>query len=168
MFINSACMFISYVCMSTCEDAVDISSNDNFANVLQSTVNVSHFNVMKPNNVSQVSYTYSTLVNIQSRNRNQVDSENLAKRWNIDRKKALKNFNRTTHRGIRTCIHTSLSRCYPTNDRMMCYNHLPHSVFSDIMNSGVVSKRVNKYGRAYCTQYGWSRCHPMILKSESH
>ena len=47
-------MDINYVCMSTCKDAADISSEDNFANVLQSNVNVSHANLMKPNNLSQV------------------------------------------------------------------------------------------------------------------
>ena len=123
---------------------------------------------MKPNNVFQVLYDDSTLGNIQSRKRKQVDSETLAKHWNIDRKKALKTVKRTTQRGIRTCLHPSLSRRYPTNDRMMHYNRLPHSVFSDTMKSGVVSKRENQYGQAYCTQYEWSRCHPMKLKSEAH
>ena len=50
----------------------------------------------------------------------------------------------------------------------MRYNRLPHYVFSDTMKSGVVSKRGNKYGQAYCTQYGWSLFHPMKLKSEAH
>ena len=161
-------MVINYVCMSTCEDAADISSDKKITNVLQSNANVSHFNIMKPKNLSQVSYAYSTLGNIQSRKRKQVDAETLAKRWNIDHKKALKTVKRTTQRGIRTFINPSFSRSYPTNYCMMRYNRLPHSVFSDTMKSDVVSKRVNKYGRAYCTQYGWSRCHPMILKSESH
>ena len=51
---------------------------------------------------------------------------------------------------------------------MMRYNRLPHYSFSDTMKSGVVSKRGNKYGQDYCNQYGWSRCHPMKLKSEAH
>ena len=32
------------------------------------------------------------------------------------------------------------------------------------MEAGVVSTCQNKYAQAYCTQYGWSRVHPMILK----
>ena len=148
-------MVINSVCMSTCEDAADISSDKKNSNVLQSNVNVSHVNIMKPNNFSQVSYADSTLSNIQSRKRKQVDSETLAKSWNIDCKKALKTVKCTTQRGISTCLHPSLSLYYTTNDCMMRYNRLPHSVFSDTMKSDVVSKRVNKYGRAYCTQYGW-------------
>ena len=81
----------------------------------------------------------STLGNIQSRKRKQFDSETLSKRWNIDRKKALKTFKRTTQRGIRTCLHPYLSRRYPKNDCMMCYNRLHHSMFSYTMESGVIS-----------------------------
>ena len=51
---------------------------------------------------------------------------------------------------------------------MMCYNCLTYHMFSDTMKSGVVSRRGNKYGQDYCTQYGWSQCHPMKLKSEAH
>ena len=54
MFVNYVCMFIKYVCMSTCEDAADISSNDKFSNVLQSNVIVFYVNVMKPNSLFQV------------------------------------------------------------------------------------------------------------------
>ena len=161
-------MVINYVCVSTCEDAAYILSDGNFVNFLQSNVNFSRVNIMKPNNVSHVSYDDSTLGNIQSRNRKQFDAETLAKRWNIYHKKALKTVKCTNHRGIRSCLRPSLSRNYPTNDCMMHYNRLPHSVLSDTMKSGVVSKRVNKYGQAYCTHYGWSLFHPMKLKSEVH
>ena len=145
-------MVVNSVCIPTGEDAADISSVETIANVLQSNVNISHVNVMKPNNVSQVSYADSTLNNIQLRKRKKVDSETLVKRWNIDRKKALKNVKRTTQRSIRTCIFPYLSRIYPTNDCMMRYNFLPHSVFLYIMKSFVVSKRGNKYGQAYFPQ----------------
>ena len=50
----------------------------------------------------------------------------------------------------------------------MCYNHLPHSAFSDTMKSGAVSKIGDKYGQDCCNHYGWSRYHPMKLKSEAH
>ena len=123
---------------------------------------------MKQDNVSQVSYADSTLGNIHSRKSKQLDAEILAKLWNIDRKKALKTIKRTTHRGIRSCLHPSLYRHFPTNYCIMRYNCLPHSMLSDTMKSGVVSKRRNKYGQVYCTQYRWSWCHPIKLKSESH
>ena len=36
------------------------------------------------------------------------------------------------------------------------------------MAAGVMSTRQNKYAEAYCTQYGWSRVHPMRLKNHAH
>ena len=98
---------------------------------------------MKPNNVYRLSYTDSTLRNIQSRKRKKVDAETLAKRCNTDCKKALKTGKRTTQRGIRSCLHPSLSWRYPKNDFMMHDNYLPHSMFSDNMKSVVVYKRGN-------------------------
>ena len=49
----------------------------------------------------------------------------------------------------------------------MRYKRLPHPVFSDTLTAGTKSKRGNKYAQAYCTQYGWSRVHPMKRKSEA-
>ena len=109
-----------------------------------------------------------SLRNIQSTKGKQVDSETLAKRWNIDQRKALNTIKKTTQRGVRTFLHPSLARCFPTNDRMMRYKRLPHPVFDDTMAAGVVSTSQNKYAQAYCTQYGWSRVHPMRLKKHAH
>ena len=161
-------MINNSVCMSTCEDAADISSEENLKNIVQSNVKFSHVNILKPNNVSQVSYADSTLSNIHSRNRKKVDAQTLSKRWNIDHKKALKTVKHTTQRCIRSCLYPALYRRYPTNDRMMRYNRLPHSLFSGTMKSGAVSKRGNKYGQAYCTQYWWARCHSTKMKSEAY
>ena len=36
------------------------------------------------------------------------------------------------------------------------------------MEAGVVSTRQNNYAQDYCTQYGWSRVHPMRLKNHAH
>ena len=116
--------------MSTCTDTEDITSQPNFANVLQSNVNVSNVNVT---NVSKISADPepSSLGNIYSTRKNQVDSTTLAKRWNIDHKKAMKTVKLTTQRSVRSTLHPSLSRRYPTNDQMLRYRRLPHPVFTD-------------------------------------
>ena len=62
----------------------------------------------------------------------------------------------------------NMSRMYPTNDRMLRYNRLPHPVFSDTMEAGVISKTGNRYAQAFCTQFGWSRMHPMKRKGDAH
>ena len=56
----------------------------------------------------------------------------------------------------------------PTNDRMMRYTRLPHPMFSDTLKAGVLSARGNKYGQAFCTQYGSLRVHTMEKKSDAH
>ena len=68
------------VCMSTCTDAADITSQSNFANVLQCNVNVSNVNVT---NVSKISADPkpSSLGNLYSTRKKQVNSTTLAKRW---------------------------------------------------------------------------------------
>ena len=50
----------------------------------------------------------------------------------------------------------------------MRYNRLPHSVLSNTMQSGVVSKTVNIYEWEYFTRCRWSQCHSMKLKSKAH
>ena len=51
---------------------------------------------------------------------------------------------------------------------MLQYNRLPHPVFTDTLKAGTKFKRGYVYGQAYCTQFGWSRCHPIVHKSEAH
>ena len=160
-------MIVNSVTISTCPDAADVLSDENFGNFLQSNANVSHVKVLNTHNFSRLDSAPS-LVNVQSAKDKQVNSETLYKRWNIDQRKALTTVKQTTHRGFRTCLHPSLARHFPTNDRMMRYKRLPHLVFVDTIEAGVVSTCLNKYAQAYCTQYGWSRVHPMMLKKYSH
>ena len=121
-------MVINSVTVSTCLDAADVLSDDNFGNVLQSNVNVSHVKVLNTHIFSHL-YSAPRLGNVQSTKCKQVNYETLSKRCNIDQRKALNTVNITTQRGIRTCLHLSLARRFPTNDRMMRYKRLPHLVF---------------------------------------
>ena len=144
-------MTINSVTASTCADAADLLSHANFANILQANVNISHVQSQKYRTFSQLETTPG-LGNVVSKKGVKVDSETLSKRWCIDRKKALNTVCRTTQRGVRTCLHPSLSRHYPTNNRMLRYRRLLYPVFSDTLKAGgVVSTRRNKYGQAYCT-----------------
>ena len=74
----------------------------------------------------------------------------------------------TLRRGVRTCLRPNMSRMYPTNDRMLRYNCLPHPVFSDAMDPGVISKDSNRYVQTFCAQFEWSRMHPMKRKGGVH
>ena len=121
-------MVINSITVTTCLDAADVVSDKNFGNVLQANVNVSHIKVLITYNLSCLDSAPS-LGNIQSTIGKQVNSETLAKRWNIDQRKAMNTFKQTTQRGVKTCLHPSLARRFPTNDRMMRYKRLPHPVF---------------------------------------
>ena len=105
--------------------------------------------------------------NIESKHKKQVDGATLAKRWGIDPRKAANRVKMTTQRGVRICLHPALSRRYPKNDRMPRCWRLPHPVFTDRMESGVMSKQGNRYAQAFCTQFGWARMHPMNQKGNA-
>jgi len=75
----------------------------------------------------------------------------------------------TTQRGVRTCLNPALSRRFPTNDRMLRYKRLPHTVFfTDTMFASTTSRQGNKMAQIYSTSFGWSRAHPMKRKGEAH
>ena len=72
-------MVIKYVTVSTCLDAADVLLDENFGNVMQSNVNVSHVKVLNTHNLSRLESAPS-LGNIQSTKGKQVNSETLSKR----------------------------------------------------------------------------------------
>ena len=78
-----------------CADAVDVLSSDNFATPLERNVNVSHIKVKKIHMLSRVE-SQLNLGNVYSMRGKEVDSKTLAKRWNIDQKKALNTVKQTT------------------------------------------------------------------------
>ena len=141
---------INSVSATTCADidAIDFTDDDNFADALQANVHVSRVGT--------------------SKKRHAVDSEMLAKRWNIDPKTAARTVKSTTQRGIRTVLHPSLSRRFRTNDRGLRYNRLRHPVFTDTLKAGTISRRGNQYAQIYTTGFHWNRVHPMKLKSDAH
>ena len=74
----------------------------------------------------------------------------------------------TTQRGVRTCLNPTLFRRFPTNDRMLRYKRLPHTVFTDTMFASTVSRQGNKMAQIYSSSFGWARAHPMKHKGEAH
>ena len=61
----------------------------------------------------------------------------------------------------------SIMRRFPTNDRMLRYNRLPHPMFTDTLLSGTASQRSHKFVQVFATSYGWSRTIPMTKKSDA-
>ncbi len=97
-----------------------------------------------------------------------IDFMTLAGRWMIALDGAEETVQRTTQRGIRTCLNPTLTRQFPTNDRMLCYTRLPHTTFTDTMFAGTPSRSGNKCAQVYAMSFGWARAHPMTRKGEAH
>ena len=85
---RTSLMVINSVTMSNCADAVDVLSSNNFTTALEHNVNVSHVNVKKTHMLSHVE-SQPNLGNVYLTRGKEVDSETLAKRWNIDQKTTL-------------------------------------------------------------------------------
>jgi hypothetical protein len=58
-----------------------------------------------------------------------INPQILAARWMFSPDRAKRTVVMTTQRGVQTCLNPTLSRHFPTNDRMLCYKQLPHTVF---------------------------------------
>ena len=134
-----------------------ITHDDNFHHALSSNVAI-----------SSVDTGMSLTGNVRARKAPGVDSVTLSKRWCISPAKAQRTLTKTTQRGVRKCLDPTLSRRFPTNDRMLRYKRLPHSCFTDTLIAGTPSKQGNKYAQAYCTSFGWTRVHPMKRKGDAH
>ncbi len=74
----------------------------------------------------------------------------------------------TTQRGARTCLNPTLSQQFPTNDRMLWYKCVLHTMFSDMLFARSVSQQGNNMAQVYATSFGWARAHPMKHKGDAH
>ena len=104
---------------STMLDTADLNNDYNISHVIESHVNVSISKVTSNSNAGT----------IKSKSGRPVDHLMLANRWNIPVNRVKQTVTKTTQRGVRTCLTPSLSRRFPTNDRMLRYDHLPHAFF---------------------------------------
>ena len=118
--------------------------------------------------VSEISNSTNRYGTIQSNKRKQIDGDTLDRSWSISSYKARATIKKTTQQVVRSVLHHTISCPYPTNDRMLRYKLMPNPGFSDTLQDGTKSARGNIYGYAFCTIFGWSRCHPMKNKSEAH
>jgi len=140
---------------SLSSDLVDVTDDENFHQVLTSKVMIS-------------SVKTSLNGHIQSRNVAPIDAQTLAAHWMISPDHAKCTVVMTTQRGVRTCLNLTLSRRFPTNNRMLRYKRLPHTVFTDTMFASTVSRQSNKMAQIYSTSFGWAHAHLMKRKGEAH
>jgi hypothetical protein len=136
-------------------DQADVTDDENFYDVLASHVQIS---------------SIETSLNgyICSRKTAPINPQTLATRWMISPERAKRTIVMTTQRGVRTCLNPTLSCRFPTNDRMLWYKHVLHTMFNDMLFAGSVSQQGNKMAQAYATSFGWAPAHPMKRKGDAH
>jgi hypothetical protein len=112
-------------------DQADVIDDENFYDVLASHVQIS-------------SIETSLNGHICLRKTAPIDPPTLATRWMISPERAKQTVVMTTQRAVRTCLNPTLSRRFPTIDRMLWYKRVLHTMFSDTLFAGSVSRQGNK------------------------
>jgi hypothetical protein len=158
----------------------EAAMTDYSGNVVRCAAVRGHVGILALNSLSSLSHqvltskvmisSVETSLNghIRSRSIAPIDPQTLAARWMISPDRAKRTVVMTTQRGVRTCLNPTLSRRFPTNDRMLRYKRLPHTMFTDTMFASTASRQGNKMAQIYSTSFGWARAHPMKRKGEAH
>jgi hypothetical protein len=102
-----------------------------------------------------------------SQRKNRVDASLLARNWGIGLEAAAKTVRVTTQKGSRTTLHPSLARRAKTNDRHIRYKRLSRNLYGDLLESKVLSRRMNKYSHIFAADNGWCRAYGLKKKSEA-
>ncbi len=76
---------------------------------------------------------------IRSRKVAPIDPQTLAARWMISPERAKQTVVMTMQRDVRTCLNLTLFQQFPTNDHMLWYKRVLHTMFSDTLFAGSVS-----------------------------
>jgi hypothetical protein len=71
-------------------------------------------------------------------------------------------------RGVRTCLNPTPSQRFTTNDRMLWYKCVSHTMFSNMLFAGSISQQDNKMAQAHATSFCWARAHPMKCKGDTY
>jgi hypothetical protein len=88
-----------------------------------------------------------------------LTAEQLARNWMIPlAPKARRTIEMTTQRGIRTRP-DGLIRRFMTNDRMLRYNRLALTMFTDTLKADSESYRQNKYAQVFAAPPAWIRAY---------
>ncbi len=115
-------------------DQADVTDDENLYDVLASHVQI-------------LSIESSLNGHICSRKIAPIDPQTLAACWMISPEPAKQTVVMTTQRGVRTCLNSTLSRRFPTNDRMLWYKRVLHTMFSDTLFAGSVTCSPNEAQR---------------------
>ena len=92
----------------------------------------------------------------------------LARNWGFILKNAQQTLDVTTQRGIRTVANPSISQGFQTNNLQLRYRRIGVDLFTDTIESPVISKRGKKYVQVYCTHFRCTRAYGILTKGTAH
>ncbi len=116
-------------------DQADITHDENFYDVLASHVQTSSIETSLNGHIC-LHKTAS------------IDPQTLAACWMISPECAKQTVIMTTQRGVCTCLNPTLSGQFPTNDQMLWYKHVLHTIFSDMFLPGPFHNKAIKWPRS--------------------
>jgi hypothetical protein len=146
---------VIYLLSSLTTDQADVTDDENFYDVLASHVQI-------------LSIESSLNRHICLRKTTPIDTQTLAARWMISPERAKQTIVMTMQRGVRTCLNPTLKCRFLTNDRMLWYKHVLHTMFSDTLFARSILQQGNKMAQAYATSFGWAHANPMKHKGDAH
>ncbi len=117
-------------------DQADVTDDENFNDVLASHVQI-------------CSIETSLNGHIHSCKTAPIDLQTLVAHWMISPERAKQTVIMTTQRSVWKCLNPTLSRQFPTNDQMLWYKRVLHTMFSDTLFARSVSWQGNKMAQAY-------------------
>ncbi len=84
-----------------------------------------------------------------------VDSDMLAWHWGNPLHKAKRTFQCTTQYGVRNIANPTLVHKFCTNDCILQYCCLHHTIFTNTMLASTQSRHINKCAQIFSSNFGW-------------
>ena len=95
-------------------------------------------------------------VNVKPNQSKKVDTIDLSTWWMLSPDQAKNTVRKKNQRRIRMVMNLHMPWNYPTNERIMRYPRLTHTIFTDTMIDGNVYNRGNKNAQVYGTSFVWT------------
>ena len=95
-------------------------------------------------------------------------ADQLAEAWSISPAMARRTIRATTQQGIRTWGTVNTEHRYPSGDRPLRYNRIPHKMYHDTFFSTTKSSKGNTCSHIFATDFAWSRNYPLVSKEDAH
>ncbi len=136
--------------------AVDITDDEHFATVIDHHVKVDMTTAVQ---TAHLTTTNGSLLFIQSCLPNAGVFPSI---------RISKTVQKTTGCGVRNIANPTLSQSFLTNNCMLRYCCLHHTIFSDTIFANTQSRHSNKCAQIFSSNFGWSQVYPMKTKGEAN